>query len=575
MKIISRISLLVAATVFVSSGVASATTLKPGQKVTYSNTITISATPPSNFAGGSGGDGWAIAVSPTDIFNVFHHHSSINVDCHVRSTGAECNSFPLAVSDGSTQFYTSMEPSMYLNQTTLKLYVYALNESTNQAGVVCVETTNVNSPFCGFTPLAAAGSTSPRGGNAEPYISDAVTIGTKFYAFNGYVGVTSGDENKLMCFDVSTGAACSNEPYDLGLSGVNVSYTNNALAALNYIGGKIFARVPLASSAELTCFSPSNNTTCGGNYPLTLNSPINTEYDQIYPVATSSGTVTGYCLRNTTASMTCWNLDGSSATEPANMGATFTTGTIADFLGQPVLIGSKLYAPYTNNNASTTNSVNCYDFATNAACTNFPYSVPNMNLLYTINQDPVDHSCLWLNADSGVSQIQNIDVSTLQPCGAGALASLDKSAIIGPDQVCNPAGYLTVTVTSPEASTYHNGKIYFYNSAKSRIGSVELKNGTASIASLKLENHGFSSLSADLPGQNSNPISVKIDWYGTYSASCTLAGQVATAGVSLATTGSNSGAISVTAVVLAAIGAGAVLAVRRRRSQTATDPLDL
>ena len=45
----------------------------------YSETQTIPVPPASNYAGSGGGDGWAVALSDTQVFNVLHHSGSLNV----------------------------------------------------------------------------------------------------------------------------------------------------------------------------------------------------------------------------------------------------------------------------------------------------------------------------------------------------------------------------------------------------------------------------------------------------------------------------------------------------------------
>src|SRR4051812_21557894 len=76
-------SLLVAAIVSISGAVAGAAQSAP---VTYSATITVPAPPASNFAGSSGGgDGWGVGLTSTQLFNVFHHSSITQVNCHNQS----------------------------------------------------------------------------------------------------------------------------------------------------------------------------------------------------------------------------------------------------------------------------------------------------------------------------------------------------------------------------------------------------------------------------------------------------------------------------------------------------------
>ena len=52
---------------------------------TYTATDTIPVPPASNYAGSGGGDGWAVALSSTSVYNVFHHQGTLQVACHLQS----------------------------------------------------------------------------------------------------------------------------------------------------------------------------------------------------------------------------------------------------------------------------------------------------------------------------------------------------------------------------------------------------------------------------------------------------------------------------------------------------------
>jgi len=58
--------------------------------VTYSHEQTIPVPPASSYAGGGGGDGWAVAMTPTAVYNVFHHNSQLQVACHLQSDASAC-----------------------------------------------------------------------------------------------------------------------------------------------------------------------------------------------------------------------------------------------------------------------------------------------------------------------------------------------------------------------------------------------------------------------------------------------------------------------------------------------------
>ena len=152
--------------------------------VTYTANITIPVPPASNFAGSAGGDGWDVALTPTAVYNVFHHNfSQLEVACHLQVDASKCwDTDSKVITDGSGNNFTgSSHPGLYLDQATGKLYIYSTRTSDSTAGVVCVDT---NQPptnlFCGFTPLSAVGD----GG----ITSIPMKVGSQLYSFNYVIG---------------------------------------------------------------------------------------------------------------------------------------------------------------------------------------------------------------------------------------------------------------------------------------------------------------------------------------------------------------------------------------------------
>lgn len=98
----------------------------------YTQTQTLPVPPASSFAASAGGDGWDVALSSTQVFNVFHHNSQLQVNCHNQVSAAQC--WPIRnVNGGGSQFLTSGHPGLYLDQASGKLYVYATSSTTRAA----------------------------------------------------------------------------------------------------------------------------------------------------------------------------------------------------------------------------------------------------------------------------------------------------------------------------------------------------------------------------------------------------------------------------------------------------------
>ena len=167
MTVVLRVVLVVSigfAVVLGAAGAASPTVAGASSgTVDYSATAEIPTPLPVKFSGSSGGDGWAVAVSSTRIFNVFHHQTPLQVACHIQSSAAQCWGGSKTITDGSGHnFATSYEPGLYFDATDGHLYVYAVRTSDSTGGVVCIDTDRPAADpgrdfFCGFTPLTAVG----------------------------------------------------------------------------------------------------------------------------------------------------------------------------------------------------------------------------------------------------------------------------------------------------------------------------------------------------------------------------------------------------------------------------------
>src|SRR5579859_6923319 len=185
-RVLLCVALLTACAVIGLASVARAAT----GTYTYSATETVALPPASTFAGSGGGDGWAVAMTPTAVYNVFHHNSALTLACHLQTDASPCwAAGTKTITDASgNNFSTSGHPGLYIDQNSGMLYVYATRQD-GTAGVVCVDTTQpdtVSDPFCGFTPLSGVGEA--QGAMSTGYISNPVQAGTKWYAVNYFSG---------------------------------------------------------------------------------------------------------------------------------------------------------------------------------------------------------------------------------------------------------------------------------------------------------------------------------------------------------------------------------------------------
>ncbi|HLX33008.1 MAG TPA: Ig-like domain-containing protein [Gaiellaceae bacterium] len=505
-----------------STGSASATST-----VTYSQQETQPIPPAQNYAGSSGGDGYTIALYNGHVYNVFHHATDVIVDCHLQLNAQPCSSnFPETITNAGVHFATTRQEDIFLDPTTGKLWVYAVRESDHTTGVVCIDTTVADTnpnPFCGFVALSAVGQGYQWAGNKEGIFGAPLQVGSKIYSFNYYgaAGV-SGSENTVLCFDMSTQAACTSQPYSISLGSGTVDATRpepeNAA-----IGTELIIPVSMSGNQRLACFDTLSDTTCSnGSWPVSTPGIPVTSYGAPYPLLTASGATTGFCLPNGTDP--CFNLGGASTGTPAGMTAAIPQNFVTN--GPAFVLGPRIYVANHINN-----TVDCYDYSTSSGCANFPLPVTNIGStsLYTVNPDPQRPECIWINSDNGAWQIQNFDAYTGGPCTQDRV--LTSQFVVSGDPQCFPTNYTSFQIVTPAPSLYGGGSISFADGDGNPIlHSVPLDNtGTADLTGLNLNTPtGLPQFLITLNNGNISgiPLTVKLTWTAPYDPQCATGGQL-------------------------------------------------
>src|SRR4051812_46778254 len=280
--------------------------------VTFSSTQTLPVPPASDYAGQGGGDGWGITLRgdagaghPAEVFNIFHHDSLLQVACHKQSNASDC--YVAKSLDQQNLFFSGAGHSgAYLDPATSKLYAYTAGRSVVQgtdvytAGVVCFDTLaadNGADPYCGFTPLSAAGDADHS--TYYTLVSNPVQVGSRLFAFNFVTGAgVSGTKNTLLCFDLTTFAACSGQPFTvnlgLGESAASVTPPGPPIAT---DGTRIF--VPInGNGSHIGCLDLTNSVpaTCAGSWPVADTSGLTGSAGPPVPMLTPSGQPNGICL---------------------------------------------------------------------------------------------------------------------------------------------------------------------------------------------------------------------------------------------------------------------------------------
>ncbi len=451
MNRIFRALIAFVATIAVATPVMSAGLVNSAGASAVTYTATQSFTPPSSNFGGAtgGGDGWAIAIYNGRVYNVFHHSNYFGLMCHLESNAAPCwtladtggtnvyKTITATVGTSTATFATPGKVGLYVDQTTGLLYVYAARNDSgySQPGVVCVNLNAADTtvdPVCSGTggqPPAWTGltqgmndsylSVSSSGGTATPTF-----FGGKLYAFNPYPGAiastggtASSGKNALLCYDIALQSPCAGEPYALNFgSSTATNSDGNPPAPDTLVSGHYFIPTSWSTGAQLACVdlttpSPQN---CVGTWPLAVSASF------VIPSLDTTGTVNGICAEE--SSWSCYGLDGTAQSTPSGL----TTSSLqvgsggyggAGWAGAPIVVGTRVLEVNPGGN-----SVYCYDFATNAACTtssgHFLMTLAGLSLIYTVNLDPQNPTCVWVNSNGGSSQIQNFDALTGGTCAS-------------------------------------------------------------------------------------------------------------------------------------------------------------
>lgn len=493
----------------------------------YSQTVTVPVPPASNYAGSGGGDGWSVALSNTQVFNVFHHQGTLQVACHSQSDASAC--WVDTITDaGGHNFGSSAHPGMYLDENTGKLYVYATRDD-GTAGVVCVDTTQGATnpdPFCGFTALTAVGDAAYPG---MSNLSNPVLIGNHLYAYNYDPGAAqTSDENAMLCFDVSTDAACTGQPFAVNL-GASPGTDNDGYfpsPAIAAFGSQIVIPTSVSSGNILACFDDSTHANCTGSWPVSLASTsfYPSGSGAPFPLLNSSGTLLGLCLPDGTDE--CFNLNGSSAATPTGLSGVILGND--GWNGPAFVLGPRVYVP--DGNA---NQVECYDYAAAAGCANFPKSFANLGYLYTVNPDPQRPTCIWVNSDDGSEQIQNFDAYSGGACGQGSIRVLASQFVV-PQQQCYPTAFNALQIVSPDPSQYSGGTVTVEDLSGNIVSggsALPINNGSVDLSGINpASTNGLPQFLITLNGTSGSPqaVTVKLTWTATYDPSCNSGGQTVT-----------------------------------------------
>jgi hypothetical protein len=394
-----------------------------GTSQEYSKAVT-SPVPASTFSGSTGGDGWDVFFYDDFVLNIFHHQNSyVALDCHLRSSGARCAGYDPTQTSGAAAsrfngYRAGNRSGGWVDGNTGKAYAFSADATGSGAtngmpGVLCIDLNVAPPTLCGFYALSGNANIS-----SYTPLSNAEGVGGRLF------GLESTNQ-ELLCFDPELGAPCSGSPISLaGSTGTDRYHVYG-------LGAKVFA----STDTTLYCFESSDLSPCAGSWPVSYAS-LSWTAQGLPPVGhtDSAGTVDGVCmwagcLDLTGAEQSGWVNPFSITPWPSSVPPSYygTYGKFTHTQGRAYM-----------NDVLASNTVYCFDYATEAACAGFDTTPTSDSSLYAVVVDPNNPACIWYNSDPG--KIGLFDAFTgAAECSASPVITLLPSAF-APRFVCTTSG---------------------------------------------------------------------------------------------------------------------------------------
>jgi hypothetical protein len=440
-------------------------------------TQNVNATPlaAGGFTGSSGGDGWDVffgtGPAANKVFNIYHHSSgSFGIDCHNKSDGTACWTFAgnvHALNETGSYYTPAHATGFYVAATDS---VWAFIGTGSALGMKCIRNVSTANPSDCTIPFVSLETTAS---SVYTQAGDSVRVGDNVYAR----GTASGEN--MLCFNLTSAAPCASQPFDIGsptTSGGNANFNDNRLIV---VGTTVFFN----TKTYLGCFDTATNARCSTfNSGADLNT--NASGALFYTTPTNSSTPNQVCaystLVNTSGSTGCYTLTGTAGTAPA---MSYYTSAITDGWGAMANIGKRLYYFHTD-------TVVCFDFATNTNCSGFTGAAMG-SYAYTIIPDPVHPACIWSNSNAGT--IKTFSATTgASPCSVNV--GIFGAANILPKLSCNESGRLlgwdNLRLSAPNGVSLSDARISILNSTGgaipgwSDVSLTDTSTGTLDLSSL-------------------------------------------------------------------------------------------
>ena len=388
--------------------------------------------PATNFGVGTvGGDGWETLFYGDDVYNVHHHRGRARTtffDCHAKSGGVSCPGFPpggtyasrvpgTPIGHGSDDYLTPEEFRSVISPAG-RMYTPVQITNTTNTGFACLNLAASPPVSCGFLSVSdAAPLSEPGGALAASALGGGAVVGSKLYSMTW--------DGRLACVDAAAGGFCDGADAHGIVGTIDPDVASRSLSepllpsqhAQFVVAGSIVAGIvdtredtTGGRAVDIVCFDVAlpTNARCSG-FPLVGAQSISA--GGVLPVLDTAGALSGVCTQNRNDgpyTIYCYNLAGDLITDPYPAKPAGTR-IGAYGVGDPAIVGTKVYVPYSNTVAD--NFYTCFDFATREPCAGFTTNHTESRARpYTLRQDPYLPNCIWELGDGGI--FETIDATT-------------------------------------------------------------------------------------------------------------------------------------------------------------------
>jgi hypothetical protein len=297
-------------------------------------TMTLPMSGPVNLSGG--GDGFAPGILDNGkIMGINHHQANPNIWCYDTNTEAVCTGYPKApgIPAGMSPLVVGLGTKLYIGDDSGSA-TYG-----QQGKIYCWDSETDTS--CGSSPV----------------VQDSGYLGPILVDNKLYVLTRGG---KIDCYDPNNSLQrCQGfTPVAVGVNALSTDAWNANGADIQSVGSRLYVA---NTAGVMACFDTQTNAKCAdwASNPIA----ITTGQTDVFRRMDASEKITGICIAGYKTNATCYDLNGSNPLSVAISGV---------HASQPGLnavaetyVDTRVYFPQ----FSPENSMACWDWATNAACT--------------------------------------------------------------------------------------------------------------------------------------------------------------------------------------------------------------